>query len=95
MNAELHRVLDNIDFLSIDFLKIKKIDSDVVFLDPNVIRKDPKEPYSVFKLAEPDIPSLLNKSFQASCRIALKLPHDTDVAELPELFHKSLEQYRV
>jgi len=92
-NAEAIDVIDKIDFLSIDFLKIQKLTGDIVFLDPSDNRKDKKEPYSVFKNAEPDLPTLLSKSFETSSRIALKLPHDIDVAELPTLFHTTLEKY--
>ena len=86
-------VANKIDFITVDFLKMKNLHADIVFLDPSDIRKDSKEIYSVFKHAEPDLPSLISKALGMSYQIALKLPHDIDVSELPELFHTTLEKY--
>lgn len=72
---------------------MKRLSGDIVFLDPSDTRKDKKETYSVFKHAEPDLSNLLSKSLETSYCIALKLPHDTDVAELPILFHTTLDKY--
>jgi len=93
-HAMVNDVANKIDFLTVDFLKIKNLHGDIVFLDPSDIRKDPaKEIYSVFNHAEPDLPSLISKALGMSYQIALKLPHDIDITELPELFHTTLEKY--
>ena len=66
---------------------------DVVFLGPSDTRKNQNESFSIFKHAEPDLRNLLAKSLEISYCIALKLPGDTDLDELAELFNVSLEKY--
>lgn len=68
---------------------------DVVFLGPSDIRKSQDEPYSIFEHADPDLRDLLAKSLEISPCIALKLPGDTDLEELADLFHVSLERFRL
>lgn len=92
-NAESNDFLHNIDFLTIDFLKIKTLNGDIVFLDPTDTRKNKKDSYSVFKHAEPELPLLLHKSFETSYKIALKLPHDIELNDLSDLFHTTFERY--
>lgn len=94
-NAHIYGVDHKIDFLTVDFLKLKNLMGDVVFLGPSDIRKSSKEPYSIFEHAEPDLRDLLAKSLETSDCIALKLPGDTDYEELAELFHVSLERFRL
>ena len=66
---------------------------DVVFLGPSDVRTNRNQSYSIFKHAEPDLRDLLAKSLEISYSIALKLPGDTDLDELSELFNVSLEKY--
>lgn len=77
-----------------DFLAIRKLTGNLVFLNP----VDTRSPYSTKKCSiakdlKPDIGAFLVKSMQISRAIALKLPTDIDFEELIELFDSSLEKY--
>jgi len=72
-------------------MKIRNITADIVFLGPTDTRTKPNEPFSIFKNIKPNPLSLLAKSLEVSYKIALQLPGDTKIEELPQLFHESLE----
>jgi len=72
-------------------MKIRNIAADIVFLGPTSLKPKPNESFSIFKNITPDPLSLLAKSLQVSYKIALQLPGDTKIEELPQLFHETLE----
>ena len=89
----MYNVEDKVDFLTADFLNIRNITSDVVFLGPTYERDNLDEPFSIFKNVQPDPLDLLAKSLEVSYKIALQLPGDTKLEELPHLFNESLETH--
>jgi len=91
-NSQIYGVHHKIDFLTVDFFQLKNLVGDVVFLGPSDMRKNPNEPFSLFKHSEPDLRDLLAKSLEISFNIALKLPGDTNLEELVKLFNVSLER---
>jgi len=90
-NAKVYGIDHKIDFLTADFMKLRNITADIVFLGPTNTRTKPNEPFSIFHHIKPNPLSLLAKSLGVSYKIALQLPGDTKIEELPQLFHQSLE----
>jgi 23S rRNA G2445 N2-methylase RlmL len=94
-NAQIYQVSEKIDFLTADFLKLKNLSGDVVFLAPSVIQRDAKEKFSLYKHLEPDLRHLLAKSLEISHCISIKLPAETDLEEMAGFFNSSLEFYEL
>ena len=92
-NSKVYKVDHKVDFLNSDFMTLRNISADVVFLDPSDNRYSKADPFSIFKNTKPDPLTLLAKSLEVSEKIVLQLPGDTEFEELPQLLHQSLEKY--
>ena len=92
-NSKIYKVDHKVDFLNSDFMTLRNISADVIFLDPSDDRRSKADPFSIFKNIKPDPLTLLAKSLEVSEKIVLQLPGDTEIEELPQLLHQSLEKY--
>ena len=78
----------NIDFIMADFRKTGKLLwSDVVFIDSDFCQNLSLE------VIDSELSSLLAKSLQVSHSVALKLPADIKIDQLPLLFNMIVEKY--
>jgi hypothetical protein len=73
-----------------DFFSIGLKKSDLVFLNPNFLKKK-DENFSVFKHIDPDIFEMIRKGLEMSQNIILLLPKYTDISELAMVFASMLE----
>lgn len=98
-NSKIYKVNQKIDFLVGDFLNMKNIVADIIFLNPShMFTTNPDNPeqdqdFSSIKHLKYDIASLIAKSLNISKKVALKLPGFTNLDELAETFHLALKEY--
>ena len=82
------------DFIQGDFLQMKDIKADIVYIDPVDAVDGSATPENIsFDEIKPMLYKLVPKAFKASngC-VVIKLPADTNIEELPELFKQSMEE---
>jgi len=98
-NSQVYKVSQKIDFLAGDFINMKNIISDIIFLNPSHTfipnQEDPEshKDFSLKRHLKHDLPSLIAKSFSVSKKVALRLPGYTNLDELAEVFHLALKEY--
>jgi hypothetical protein len=91
-NAELYNVTDKIDFFAADFLKVKNLNADVVFIAPSDVNPE-NEDFSIFKHLVPNMVDVTGKALEISYCLAFQLPKTIDVEELPALFNESFNKH--
>lgn len=91
-NAEIYEVDQKIDFITADFLKMKNLSGEIVFINPSTVgHNSSSQPFSIKNNLKPDLSQLLGKSLQISSCVCMKLPKDVALEDLVEFFHHTLE----
>jgi 23S rRNA G2445 N2-methylase RlmL len=91
-NAEIYEVEHKIDFLTANFLKMKNLSGEIVFLNPSTVGYNGSlMPFSMKENLKPELSSLLGKSLQISSCVCLKLPKEVSMDELVAFFNVTLE----
>ncbi len=91
-NAQIYEVDHKIDFITADFLKMKNLSGEIVFINPSTVGYNSSSlPFSMKDNLKPDLSSLLGKSLQISSCVCMKLPKEVSMDELVAFFHLTLE----
>jgi len=95
-NSKTMKSAYNIDFMNANFLQMKNLSADTVFLDPIDKRgPNPTKKFSIFKHASPNPRELVAKALETSRSIAIKFPADVIFEEIAELLHSAVGEYGV
>lgn len=89
--AEIQDVIHKIEFVNADLLHIKYTKADMVYIDPLDSGTTPE--HSSFEDIKGSLSNLISKALKCSngC-IAVKLPSDTNIEELPEMFSQAVNE---
>ena len=89
--SELQDVVHKIEFINGNCMQIKSIKADMVYIDPLDAGATPE--HSSFDDIKTGLSGLISKALTCSngC-IAIKLPVDTNIEELPELFNQAVSE---
>ena len=93
-NAKVYSCTNNINFLELDFLEVKGIKADYVFLSPpwgGVEYKDTSK-YSMKEKMTPDILQIVSKCLEISNKIIFYIPRTSMLEELYEILNQIIEK---
>ena len=94
-NIKACKLTSPVDAMMGDFLDIKGLKADIVFLNPINTFKDvclDTEGFSLFKHMKPELTPALKKALECSSKVAIRLPGYTDLDEIVSLFYTVVQK---
>ena len=85
-NAKSQDVDHKIDFVQASFLRMNKLKSDVVFLAPTELKRQPNEEFSVFLHIRQDLQQVIEHALTIAPNVCIKLPCYTNPDEIGRIF---------
>lgn len=94
-NSKIYSVRDQINILTNDFLDLKAVKVDLVFVAPPWGGPDyiNRPDYSLHEGVTPNITLILEKAFEISDNIVMLLPRNIQLEELADLFGEYFEKH--
>lgn len=96
-NSKIYKVNKKIEFRTENFLESKELRADIVFLNisKQFFHGSFKSDSFVGSFTRDNLPELIAKALKISTKVAMRVPGTIDLDELSDMFHETVDTYKL